>query len=630
MKKHARILFPIMFGLLLIVSVVSVIKVIDVRNYGKLINYVGIVRGASQRVVKLETNGRPDNELIAYIDDILEELKTGRGTIGLVNAENAEYKQDLLLLSDQWNEIKKEIDAVRAGNPKEKLLDSSEKLFEIANETVFSIAEFSNETAGRVSRLIIVTALVCGIDCALAIYFYVRRFFELKNTNKKLEDLANRDELTGAYNMEKFYSEADRVLKSGKYEKVAILCVDFENFRYVNDVFGYEYGDTLLKDYARFLMDGLGVDEALGRMMADRFAILRCYESKDELLCRQKDIDNEFLNSVAAASNPHLMTVACGICCVEDLVEEANGVMMVNRAGFAQKVIKNHPGDKYAFYDESIRKKLIAEMSIRDRMQKGLDDREFVVYLQPKVGVKDGKIRAAEALVRWDVPGQGLLSPGLFIPVLEKNHFIGKVDQYVFENVCRWLRVRLDSGLPVVPVSVNVSKIQFYNPDFIQVYTDIRDQYKIPEGLLEIELTESAAFERQDYLSHIVTELHENGFLCSLDDFGSGFSSLGMLKDLAIDVLKLDGTFFRVSVNINREHTIVKSIIRMVKELDICTVAEGVEYEEQVEFLKSTDCDLIQGFVYYKPMAIPEFERLLDENGKAQPEEISQNLSSGQ
>lgn len=623
MKKHVRILFPVMFALLLAVSVISVLKVIDVRNYGKLINYVGIVRGASQRVVKLETNGRPADELIAYIDDILEELKTGRGAIGLVNAESVEYKQDLILLSEQWNEIKEEVAAVRAGNTKDKLLDSSEKLFEIANETVFSIEEFSNETAERVSKLIIVTALVCGVDCAFAIYFYVRRLFDLKNTNKRLEELANRDELTGAYNMEKFYAEADRVLKSGENKKVAILCVDFENFRYVNDVFGYNYGDELLKNYARVLMDGLGRDEVLGRMMADRFAVLRCYESKDELLCRQRDMDSDFLNSVAAASNPHLMTVSCGICCVEDLVEEANGVMMVNRAGFAQKAAKNQPGEKYAFYDEGIRSKLIAEMSIRDRMQKGLEDREFVVYLQPKVGVKDGSIKAAEALVRWEIPGYGLLSPGLFIPVLEKNHFIGKVDRYVFENVCQWLRGRLDSGLPVVPVSVNVSKIQFYNPDFIQVYAGIRERYKIPEGLLEIELTESAAFERQDYLSHIVTELHENGFLCSLDDFGSGFSSLGMLKDLAIDALKLDGTFFRVSVNINREHTIVKSIIHMVKELNISTIAEGVEHEEQVEFLKTTDCDLIQGFVYYKPMALSEFERLLDENGKAQPEKNS-------
>lgn len=174
------------------------------------------------------------------------------------------------------------------------------------------------------------------------------------------------------------------------------------------------------------------------------------------------------------------------------------------------------------------------------------------------------------------------------------------------------MRGRMDRGVRSVPVSVNVSKIQFYTPDFIPVYTEIKNRYRIPDGLLEIEITESAAFERQDYLMKIVKELHNNGFLCSLDDFGSGFSSLGMLKDLVIDVLKLDGTFFRVSINVSREHTIVKNIINMVRELNICIVAESVEYEDQVDFLKSAGCDLIQGFVYYKPMPVHEFEHIID------------------
>ena len=197
---------------------------------------------------------------------------------------------------------------------------------------------------------------------------------------------------------------------------------------------------------------------------------------------------------------------------------------MVNRANFAQKEVKNKPGKHYAFYGDEIRQKLIAEMKVKDRMQEGLDNEEFVVYMQPKVGVEDGAVRGAEALVRWAVPGNGLLSPGLFIPVLEKNHFIGKVDRFVFEKVCIWLHERMEKGLAVVPVSVNVSKIQFYNPDFIPVYASIKKQYGIPDGLLEIELTESAAFEHEEYLLQVVRELHDYGFLCSLDDFGTGYS----------------------------------------------------------------------------------------------------------
>lgn len=612
-KRHLRILLPLMFGLLVAIGAVSVKRISDIRDYGKLINYVGIVRGASQRVVKLETNGRRADELIAYVDGILDELLTGQGQYGLVQAEGRDYRDCLVLLRQQWEMVKNEVGEVRQGGGREILLDSSEALFDIANQTVFAIEEYSNETAARVSRLIFITALASALACAVAIFYYVRKFFELKNTNEKLEEQASRDELTGAYRMDKFYFEVNRILEGRPRERYAVLYIDFENFKYVNDVYGYAYGDELLKGYAHVMMEQLGEEGILGRDVADRFVALRRYEDKKALLEVQKETDEGFLNSALAMSNRHIMTIACGICCIEDLVEEAEAVMMVNRANFAQKEVKNKPGEKYAFYDEKIRRKLIDEMKVKDRMQVGLDNEEFLVYMQPKVGVADGVVRGAEALVRWNVPGHGLLSPGVFIPVLEKNHFIGKVDRYVFEKVCIWLHDRMEKGLPVVTVSVNVSKIQFYDPEFIRFYAGIKQRYGIPDGLLEIELTESVAFEHEEYLLQVVKELHENGFLCSLDDFGTGYSSLGMLMSLPIDVLKLDGVFFRVSVDVNKEHMILKYIIEMVRQLNISTVAEGVEREDQVEFLKSVGCDLIQGFVFYKPMALEAFGKVLDE-----------------
>lgn len=612
MKKYAKMLFPVLCGILVAVSLISVMKISDIRDYGKLINYVGIVRGASQRAVKLEMNGRPADDLIQYIDSILNELITGEGQFGLVSAGTEEYAEDLLMLEEQWNTVKKDIAGVRDGYPDGALLDSSEKLFGIANQTVFSIEEFSTESAKRITGLIILASAFCGIVTAVASYYSIKRMLELKHTNKELEGLAGRDELTGAFNMEKFYSEADRIMKREKDNNFAILYLDFDNFRYVNDVFGYEYGDLLLRNYAGFLLDSLEEDEVLGRMMADHFVILRRYRKREDVLNAQKAIDEVFLDSVASSSKHHLMAIACGICCREDQPGAADASVLVNSARFAQKIVKKTPEKRYAFYDEKIHQKLIEETNIRARMQKGIDDEEFLVYLQPKVGVRSGEIEGAEALVRWNIPGHGLLAPGLFIPVLEKNLFIGKVDRYVFEKVCRWLRKRLDCEECVMPISVNVSKIQFYNSDFINAYAEIKNRYGIPDGLIEIELTESVIFEHEAYLMEMVTQLHENGFLCSLDDFGSGYSSLGLLKDLAIDVLKMDGMFFRISVNVEKEHTIVKSVINMIRELNICTVAEGVEREEQVEFLKTTGCDLIQGFVYYKPMPIKEFEKLVD------------------
>ena len=612
MKKYFRTLLLLLLGMLVAISGVSIKRISDIRDYGKLINYVGIVRGASQRVVKLETNGRPDDELIAYVEGILNELITGQGVYGLVLADCRQYQLDLDLLKDQWDHVKKEIGEVRQGARADVLIDSSEKLFEIANDTVFTIEQYSGEMAEKTARMIFATALVSAAAFAFTVYFYIRKFFQLKVTNEKLEELTSRDELTGAYRADKFYSEVNRMMEREPDAKFAVLYIDFENFKYVNDVFGYSYGDDLLKGYAQLVMSRLKEEELLARDVADRFVLLRRYETQEELLETQKMMDEEFLNSDIVMLNRHMLTIACGICCAEDLVEEPEAVKMVNRANFAQKEVKNKPGKHYAFYGEEIRQKLIAEMAAKDRMQEGLDNEEFVVYLQPKVGVEDGAVKGAEALVRWAVPGNGLLSPGLFIPVLEKNHFIGKVDRYVFEKVCKWLHDRMANGKTVVPISVNVSKIQFYNPDFIPVYAGIKKQYGIPDGMLEIELTESAAFEHEEYLMQVVRELHDNGFLCSLDDFGTGYSSLGLLKDLPIDVMKLDGVFFRVSVDVNRGHTILKYIIDMVKELNISTVAEGVEREEQVEFLKSAGCDLIQGFAFYRPMPVEQFEEVLD------------------
>lgn len=612
MKKYFRTLLLLLLGMLVAISGVSIKRISDIRDYGKLINYVGIVRGASQRVVKLETNGRPDDELIAYVEGILNELITGQGVYGLVLADCRQYQLDLDLLKDQWDHVKKEIGEVRQGARADALIDSSEKLFEIANDTVFTIEQYSGEMAEKTARMIFATALVSAAAFAFTVYFYIRKFFQLKVTNEKLEELTSRDELTGAYRADKFYSEVNRMMEREPDAKFAVLYIDFENFKYVNDVFGYSYGDDLLKGYAQLVMSRLKEEELLARDVADRFVLLRRYETQEELLETQKMMDEEFLNSDIVMLNRHMLTIACGICCAEDLVEEPEAVKMVNRANFAQKEVKNKPGKHYAFYGEEIRQKLIAEMAVKDRMQEGLDNEEFVVYLQPKVGVEDGAVKGAEALVRWAVPGNGLLSPGLFIPVLEKNHFIGKVDRYVFEKVCKWLHDRMANGKTVVPISVNVSKIQFYNPDFIPVYAGIKKQYGIPDGMLEIELTESAAFEHEEYLMQVVRELHDNGFLCSLDDFGTGYSSLGLLKDLPIDVMKLDGVFFRVSVDVNRGHTILKYIIDMVKELNISTVAEGVEREEQVEFLKSAGCDLIQGFAFYRPMPVEQFEEVLD------------------
>lgn len=610
MKKGIKALLPMILILLVFISATSYNLISSISNYVTLVNYVGIVRGASQRLIKLETNGRPDDELLLYVDTIVQELQNGSGSYGLVRVDFAPYNDNLEELNRQWELVKLQIPDVRQGNGIETILDSSEKLFVIANDTVFSIESYSRQQATRLMVFIACNLLVCLTLFVIVVAYYVKQYVIMKRHTEALAEKAGRDELTGAYNSGKFLSLTQKVLDDNP-RNFAIQYIDFENFKYVNDVFGYDYGDSILKRYTQLVTETLREGEFMARNVADRFLVFRYYTDREELLELQQQVDRHFLEEAELLPRKHSITIACGFCCLEDLIERLDAMAMVNRANYAQKTIKNHPTSHYAFYNESIREKMIMERRLQERMGEALKNREFIVYMQPKVCPADGMIKGAEALVRWQMPDGTILPPGQFVPVFEKNKVIGKLDQYVFEEVCCWISGRLAQGLPMVPISVNVSKVRFYTPDFVESYVGIKNRYHIPDRLLEIEFTETMAFENQNYMREIVKELHKNGFTCSLDDFGTGYSSLGVLKNMTIDVLKLDGSFFRESKDIERERKIISGVISMIRNLEIQVVAEGVELLDQVEFLQSIGCDLIQGYYYYRPMPTKEFEYLL-------------------
>ena len=441
----------------------------------------------------------------------------------------------------------------------------------------------------------------------------MKKYFRLRKKTEVLEEKAGEDPLTGALTGERFYNKVEKYLHTHQGEKIALQYIDFENFKYINDVFGYEYGDKVLKKYAECMSDSLEKDELFCRLEADHFLAMRLYTSKEQLLEIQQRVDKELLNQDILPGK-HNIIIMCGFCCTEDTKEELDARALANRANYAHKTIKNSSGKCYAFYDESIRKKMFKEVHISDQLEGALLNKEFIVYLQPKVSPADNRIMSAEALVRWKNTSGEWFLPGEFIPILEKRHLIGLLDQYVFEEVCRFLSWRDKKGLSNVPISVNVSKTRFYSTDFVKEYTDIKEYYKIPDGMLEIEITETVACENLEYMSEVVNELHESGFLCSMDDFGTGYSSLSMLKGMEIDILKMDSLFFQEGKGTKKERTIVHGILRMIKELDMQTVAEGIETEEQVKFLKESGCDLIQGYYYYKPMPMDQFEQELENN----------------
>lgn len=611
MKKRVKFALPIVVGVILVMSFVAAKAASDIRDYGKLINYVGIVRGASQRVIKLETNEMSDDQLIDYVNGIMDELLSGEGKYGLARTNCRKFNDQLELLDEKWGIIKQEIVEVRAGADKKQLLKESEELFDIANNAVFTIDEYSSERSHKLAKMMIFTAIFCLAVSVTVITYYVKKYFKLHKMAEILADQAGRDELTGALNTERFCTDAQKIIDLGQGLKIAVEYIDFENFKYINDVFGYECGDAILKKYVEYVQRSLGENELLARSVADRFYVLRIYDKKEELLGRQKEVDELFMRMGGLPDN-HTMTVACGFCCMEDVIEELDIRGLINRANYAQKTIKNIPGDKYAFYNESIRQKMFEEIHIADQMEGAICNREFVFYLQPKVSPVDNSIQAAEALVRWRASDGTFYLPGSFIPVFEKNHLIGVLDQYIYEEVCRFIRKRIDQGKKVVPISVNVSKIRFYSAGFVETYSAVKKKYDIPDGLLEIEFTETVACENIEYMIEIVKKLHQNGFTCSLDDFGTGYSSLSMLKDMDIDVLKLDAMFFKKEKITGKEMLIIEGVLQMIRSLNVKTVAEGIENRSQVEFLRDKGCDLIQGYYYYKPIPVEEFEHEID------------------
>lgn len=292
---------------------------------------------------------------------------------------------------------------------------------------------------------------------------------------------------------------------------------------------------------------------------------------------------------------------------------------MVNRANMAQKACKMLPGNQYCFFTDEIRLHALNETAIETEGKAGIQRGQFVPYFQPKINIQHGnRLVGAEVLARWIHPKKGLISPGEFIPVFEKAGLIVELDRYMFEEACKWLRNSLDKGYPQVNLAINVSRLGLLQQDFLDFYSKVKEQYQIPDHLLELEFTESLVFGDDEMFYNLVRELQSRGFVCSLDDFGSGYSSLNILKNLPVNILKLDILFFRESVDTQRERIVVSNIINMAKELNIKTIAEGVETLDSAEFLTRAGCDIVQGFVFEKPMPSADFSRLLlDMEGKA-------------
>lgn len=444
----------------------------------------------------------------------------------------------------------------------------------------------------------------------------------LSNHSEKedLRHLAYHDVITGHRNFSSFTQDFRNVLIKGKDANYALIHFDIDKFKVFNEHYGYKVGNHLLSYISNTLKHALRDNEIFSRLNGDYFVILIHYENEEELLLRLKEIKDDIIDYKNKLDYRYDIMVRMGICRIDKesidviLNEKSHSAIisyvnqLIDKAGLARQSIKNMPLQTfYSFYQESMIEKILREKEIESEMQTALNNGDFVFYLQPKYSLETRSIAGAEALVRWIHPGKGLIPPDSFIPLFEKNGFVTEIDFYILEQVCMTLRKWIDKGYSVVPISVNLSRQHLQREETLSRISAIVTKFKIPVDLLEFELTESAMFEKMVFLADFGQKLRKNGFSISIDDFGSGYSSLNMLKDVEVDVLKLDKAFFE-NENQERGNQVISKFIELSKSLHMKVVSEGVETQEQVDFLTEVGCDMVQGYYFARPMPANEFE----------------------
>ncbi len=421
-------------------------------------------------------------------------------------------------------------------------------------------------------------------------------------------NILKRDVLTGLYSKEAFMHMVDLRLKREMNKKYDIVALDIVNFKLVNDTYGVEEGDKLLG----YLADKLEIitkkkHNLCARVYADQF-LLFMERTESYLECMVDDIES----SMIAYPVDMKLHVKFGIYNVDDINVNVNA--MCDRAVMAVKSIKSDFNKQYAYYDDSFREKMLVEQEITNDIDLALKDNQFKVYLQPKYNILEGKLAGAEALVRWIHPEKGFMNPGQFISILEKNGFITDLDIYVWNKTCEYIARWIKTGKKYVPVSVNVSRKDVYKQNLPEILMDIVTAHGLLPKHLHLEITESAYTENQEQLLSVVEKLKEQGFIIEMDDFGSGYSSLNMLSEFPIDILKLDMKFIQNSGSNIKNRSIMSSVIDLAKKIDLSVVAEGVEEQSQVTMLKGMGCDMVQGYYFAKPLTEEEFRnRLMSE-----------------
>lgn len=422
------------------------------------------------------------------------------------------------------------------------------------------------------------------------------------------------DFLTGIYGQQKFYQATRELLDQRAGANFAFIHFDIDRFRIINTLYGSKEGDRLIHFVAgaiRKVMTAYGRG-TYGRLGGDVFGMCVPYEDGAAIYHILEGIRAE----IRKHSVHYYLETCAGIYLVDDPDMEV--AAMHDNAEIAAAQCKGQYMVHDVLYTEEIGQKVLREQHIIDEMDAALAEQQFIVYFQPKYQLKKMAPYGAEALVRWKKPSGEIVLPNEFIPIFERNGFITKLDYYVWEKVCQFIDSELSQGRNPALISVNVSRVNLYNPDFMDSLIDLIHRYHIPPHYLNLELTESVFSEDAELIQRAVNYLHDAGFTILMDDFGSGYSSLNILKDVDLDVLKIDMKFFSKGNTAEKGAKIIEAVIRMAESLDMMVIAEGVEEKHQVDFLNDLGCDYIQGYYFGRPMSQDQYEKLTNHDEEEQ------------
>ncbi|GKH31551.1 EAL domain-containing protein [Muricomes sp. OA1] len=446
-----------------------------------------------------------------------------------------------------------------------------------------------------------------AVACFVLLLNVYRLFHE---SRKRLERFAFMDEVTGGMNQAalrlKFLEIGPDIALSDYY----LVQLNVKGFKLINERYGSEEADGILRYIYQVLDRNIDrhKNEFAARSGSDHFTLCLKESRREDIQMR---LDKMFadIHAFEDTDIPRCELIfQQGACMLNDQLQDIT--ILQDRARLAYQYAEPGTENVCAFYSGDIAKQVKQEQELNDLFQDSITNHDFQVYLQPKAGLESGRIEGAEALVRWNHPKKGVIFPSDFIPLFEKSGKICQLDLYMFEEVCKLLKRWTEEGKNTVPVSVNLSRLHFQGSQCLEPFIEMADKYGIAHEMIEFELTESIFFDdgQISRVKNVIRQMHEHGFSCSLDDFGSGFSSLGLLKEFDVDVIKLDRLFF-LDMSSDKAKAVIACLLELAKRLHVKTVAEGIEEPAQLEYLRSLHCDMVQGYVISRPLPVEEFEK---------------------